>query len=498
MKTFAYRFALLMLAATLSAALFPLPLCAKSVRKPLWAGRFYESDPSGLVHHIDALTKKAAQTRITPPEGKFLRAIVMPHAGYTYSGWTAAHAAQAIAKSRYAKVVLIGPDHRIGLRTAAISDAAAYETPLGRIDLHHDITRLRRQKDLFETLPLNRDREHCLEVILPFLQRYLGTFQLVPVVVGSGDVEKLSHALDAIVDDDTLLVVSSDLSHYLPYAEAVERDHETIEEIINLTPDKLMRDDNRACGKTPLLIAIQMARRHRWQPVLLHYSNSGDTAGDRSQVVGYAAIGFFGDRPANAGENQGKPFGDTQGQILIRLARRTIMEKLGMDTSGPAFTDLDADLRDDRFKRQRGTFVTLTIDGRLRGCIGNLTATGDVLNGVRRNALNAAFRDPRFPPLTIAEMNTTRIEVSILTDPQPLDFKNGQDLVEKLRCHVDGVIVRKGLARATFLPQVWEQLPAPEDFLSHLCRKAGLPPDAWKKKGVDILTYQVQYFEENR
>jgi len=334
-------------------------------------------------------------------------------------------------------------------------------------------------------------------VILPFLQRYLADFQLVPVIIGQGDVQRLSDALDSLINSDTLLVVSSDFSHFLSYSEAVVRDRETIGEIIDLKPAKLVESDNRACGKMPLLILTEIARRHHWQPVLLHYSNSGDTAGDRSRVVGYAAIAFFGDLPMKNTDNTAAQFSEAQGQVLLKLARQTIKDKLGA-AAEPASADLLAALNDDRFSLPCGTFVTLKIKGQLRGCIGNLTSTDTVLVGVRRNAVNAALRDPRFSPLSIDELARTQIEVSILSEPQPLTYRGGQDLVQKLCPHVDGVIIRKGHASATFLPQVWEQLPRPEDFLTHLCRKAGLPSDAWKNSELEVLTYQVQYFEENR
>ena len=132
----------------------------------------------------------------------------------------------------------------------------------------------------------------------------------------------------------------------------------------------------------------------------------------------------------------------------------------------------------------------------MRGCIGNLTSTESVLDGVKRNAVNAAFHDPRFSSLSAAELDRTEIEVSILTEPLPLEYRDTRDLIQKLRVNVDGVIIRKGHSSATFLPQVWEQLPRPEDFLTHLCMKAGLPSDAWKSSELEVLTYQVQYFEE--
>ena len=239
-----------------------------------------------------------------------------------------------------------------------------------------------------------------------------------------------------------------------------------------------------------------MARRHQWQPVLLHYSNSGDTAGDRSRVVGYAAVAFFGDLPMQEKPDTKFRFSQEQGQTLIELARQTIFKKLGQHDFKTTSQLPTGVLQGKNFQSHCGTFVTLKIQGQLRGCIGNLTSTESIIDGVKRNAINAAFHDPRFSPLSNQELEQTKIEVSVLTEPEPLKFHDGEDLLKKLRVNVDGVIIRKGRASATFLPQVWEQLPRPEDFLSHLCMKAGLSSDAWKSSELDVMTYQVQYFEE--
>ena len=185
-----------------------------------------------------------------------------------------------------------------------------------------------------------------------------------------------------------------------------------------------------------------------------------------------------------------------QGQVLVKLARHTIMDKLGRTISGSDSDALTRARQDEGFQFHGGTFVTLKIHGKLRGCIGSLTSTQTVWDGIKRNAVNAAFHDPRFAPLTPKELDQTEIEVSILTEPRPLEHRSGQDLTQKLRVNVDGVIIRQGHASATFLPQVWEQLPRPEAFLSHLCTKAGLPADAWQNPELEVLTYQVQYFEE--
>ena len=184
-----------------------------------------------------------------------------------------------------------------------------------------------------------------------------------------------------------------------------------------------------------------------------------------------------------------------QGQIIITLARHTIMQELGQSVPAEESGILRAGLNDGGLQSRCGTFVTLKRHGQLRGCIGTLTATESIVEGIRRNAGNAAFHDPRFSPLGVKELADIEIEVSVLTEPRPLEYSDDSDLIKKLRVNVDGVILRKDYASATFLPQVWEQLPRAEDFLGHLCKKAGLPRDAWRTSKLEIMTYQVQYFE---
>jgi AmmeMemoRadiSam system protein A len=185
-----------------------------------------------------------------------------------------------------------------------------------------------------------------------------------------------------------------------------------------------------------------------------------------------------------------------EGRLLLRLARSALMEKLGRRLPAGEAERLQSDLKSPRLRMRRGTFVTLTLAGNLRGCIGNLFPTDSLVEGIRRNAVHAAFQDPRFNPLAEVELDQVEIEVSVLTEPQPLSYSAPLDLLQKLRPHVDGVIVRQGYASATFLPQVWDQLPNAEDFLGHLCLKAGLPRDAWKRSRLDVATYRVQRFEE--
>ncbi len=183
---------------------------------------------------------------------------------------------------------------------------------------------------------------------------------------------------------------------------------------------------------------------------------------------------------------------EEQGKYLLSVARKTIKNALFPQEKEP----IKEEGLPPVFYERRGTFVTLTEHGNLRGCIGHIVPQEPLIEGVKENAINAAFRDPRFRPLSPEEFDKIRIEVSVLTDPKPLDYTDAKDLLNKLRPGVDGVIIKKGFHQATFLPQVWEQLPDKQEFLSHLCMKAGLSPEEWKKGSLEVLTYQVQAFEE--
>ena len=186
------------------------------------------------------------------------------------------------------------------------------------------------------------------------------------------------------------------------------------------------------------------------------------------------------------------------GKALLRLARTTIAEKLGRPQTEEDRAACETLRTEEALQRKCGTFVTIKMRGELRGCIGSLVACESIVDGVRSNALNAAFCDSRFRPLTMEELPEIVLEISILSEPAPLAYTDADDLLGKLRPGEDGVIIRKGSLAATFLPQVWEQLPRPEDFLSHLCGKARLPPEYWRQGDLEVSTYTVQHFEEKQ
>ncbi len=454
-------------------------------REPAVAGRFYPAAEKELEKTLQRLIADAGDIQIPSDTGK-LRALVMPHAGYPYSGPVAAHAAAAIPKNGFDRVIVIGPDHRAGLNGLAVSLADAYLTPLGRVPIHPDARNLKNQFDFITEAPrISEKQEHSIEVILPFLQQRLDSFTLIPLVAGRIGPESIVEAVSGLLNGRTLLVASSDLSHFLPYEKAVTKDRHTVDMILDLDDAGLLADKTRACGIGPVSAVIQLARQNRWQPVLLDFRNSGDTAGDKDRVVGYAAIAFF-----DTVDNPGL-LDPAAGRKLVTVARQAIFEKLGLKTEKPA-PDFS---RTESVNKEAGTFVTLKIDGRLRGCIGNIEPKGPIPESVKRNAVQAAFHDPRFPALTREEARRMTIEVSVLTKPEPLEYKEPADLLRSVRKGVDGVIIQKGHGRATYLPQVWEQLPKKERFLSRLCMKAGLSSDAWQKEDLEVFTYQVRHFE---
>lgn len=481
-----------------STVLLPLGLLsrveAEIVRQPVFAGRFYPADPEELKDLLSALDLRARRTPIKLPADSSLKAIVMPHAGYIYSGWTAAHAGHVLRERGFAKIIVLAPDHRVGFRNGMISDVDAYQTPLGRIRLHADARRLREENALFDFNRGSDAREHSLEVVLPFLQYYLKDFELVPVVLGPSNPNAMADVLLPHLGLDTLLVVSSDLSHYLPYEQAVAHDRQTLDLVMGFEVEALAQRENCACGRAPLQVLMTLARRLGWEPVLLHYANSGDTAGDKDRVVGYAALAFYGDAAAPDTVARPQALSPTQGDRLVRLARQTIASAFQDDSPGAQSVRALPD--QPVFDQPCGVFVTLEQQGRLRGCIGNLVAEEPLRTAVPRNALRAAFHDPRFAPLAAEELDTVSISVSVLSPPVRLVYRDARELVDRLQPHRDGVILQRGRARATFLPQVWDQIPEPDSFLNALCRKAGLRPDTWQRENLVIHTYAVQYFDE--
>jgi AmmeMemoRadiSam system protein B/AmmeMemoRadiSam system protein A len=446
---------------------------ATATRPPAVAGSFYPGDPASL---RDDLTACLAVQPAPTPAG-LLKAIIVPHAGYVYSGSTAgkAYALLAPLAGRIRRVVLLGPCHRVAVQGLAAPTVQAFATPLGSIPL--DRAALDALADLPQVVASDaaHAQEHSLEVQLPFLQTVLGEFTLVPLAVGRTGAAEVAQVIARLWGGpETLIVISSDLSHFHGYAEAQKIDHATADHILAL---EQLTSFEQACGALPINGMIAVARQRGLRIERIAQCNSGDTAGDKTRVVGYASFALYEPDAATT---------DIGPALLVR-ARNAIAAQLGQATQAePAHPALN---------QPGATFVTLTQNGALRGCIGSLQAHRPLDQDVRANALAAAFRDPRFPPLTQAELARTRVEVSLLTAPQPMTCSDEADALRRLRPNIDGIIFIAGQKRSTFLPQVWEQIPDPRTFMAHLKQKAGLPADYWSSE-VQLQRYEVQKWKE--
>ena len=246
------------------------------------AGTFYPADPSELRSTVDRLLAQAKARDL-----KGLRALVCPHAGYEYSGPVAASGFKQMVGLDIERVVVMAPSHHVPFAGVAIPDVDALRTPLGDIAMSPWARELAKDSP-FEIDSAPHAKEHALEVELPFLQRVLGRFELVPLVFGEVDEAAVARKLNVGLDERTFVIASSDLSHYYPYEKAVELDRATVQAIVHLDVDTLARRE--ACGRSPVMALIYLAKLRGWKTELLDYRNSGDTAGDRSRVVGYSAV----------------------------------------------------------------------------------------------------------------------------------------------------------------------------------------------------------------
>jgi AmmeMemoRadiSam system protein B/AmmeMemoRadiSam system protein A len=449
-----------------------------TVRPAAVAGMFYPDNPIALKQTLVDLLARARTSALSGAP----KALIVPHAGYIYSGPVAASAYAGLStqRGRIRRVVLLGPTHRVYVRGLALPEADRFSTPLGEVPLDREGMQRLSALPQVTTSAAAHQMEHSLEVQLPFLQQVLGDFQLLPLAVGEATAAEVAEVLENVWGgDETLIVISSDLSHFLPDALARQVDGGTVEDILALNSHL---NHEQACGATPINGLMLAAQRHGLHAVKLDVRNSSETAGDPERVVGYAAFAFTSERTPDQPDTD-------KGTTLLKLARSEIASKLGHEV--PFATQASW------LAEPGASFVTLTRQGELRGCIGTLEAHRPLGVDVRENAVAAAFRDPRFMPLTRDEFDAIRVEVSLLSPTEALTVDDEASALATLRPNVDGVVFEYGHHRSTFLPQVWEQLPEPAEFMAHLKRKAGLPMDFWAE-GIRLSRYSVSKWKEER
>ena len=471
---------------------------ALKIRQPAVAGSFYPADPKELARMIDGFLAKAS-----PPPLENVVALVAPHAGYQYSGPVAAYSYALLKGRKFDRVVVVAPSHYEAFDYSSVYDGAAYATPFGQVPV--DQAFAAKLAKMGPSIKLSGaghtpspDRlEHSIEVQLPFLQRVLGQFELVPVIMGDQSYDAcraLGVALAKLVaGTNTLILASSDLSHYHTYDEAVRIDHKTLKAIEEYDYFDLSRNlDLRvweACGGGPIVATMIAAERlGANQATLLHYANTGDVTGDHSRVVGYGAVALV--KAAGTVKADEAPFTLTwpEKDALLKIARKSVETAV---REGKTYECSTGGM--EALAQERGAFVTLTKNGELRGCIGSVAPVKALYLTVREVAIMAALRDTRFLPVTASELGDLHYEISVLS---PL--RRVMDTRE-IRLGHHGVLIHALGHEGLFLPQVaseekWDRAT----LLEQVCHKAGLPAGTWRDADADLFRFTALVFGESR
>jgi len=467
-----------------------LLVCAafgQEVREAVWAGQFYDADAGRLGAQIDRFLRNV------PPQPDVrgeIKALIVPHAGYVYSGQTAAYAYSLVKGKPYDTVVIIGPSHRFGFKGCSIYPKGGFQTPLGTAAVDEALAAELMKGSGIAFIPEAHDEEHSVEVQVPFVQTVLPGAKIVPIVMGYPEtrtVKALAAALDsACAGKKVLVIASTDMSHFLTKDKANAADAKTIELIRALKADEIERKmeagENILCGGSPVAAAILYARkRGQVRAEVLKYADSAEASGDVSGVVGYVSAVLF-----SGGETAAPSFELTASEKkeLLALARSAV------ETYVRENRVIESPATNPKFAANKGAFVTLKERGRLRGCIGYIEPVAPLDVTIIQTAIYAAVRDSRFEPVSAAELNRLEYEISVLT---PLEEVTNPSLI---RVGKHGLVIEKNGRKGLLLPQVpvendWDR----EEFLAQACLKAGLPKDAWKK-GAKIQSFEAIVFKE--
>lgn len=438
------------------------------------AGTFYPGDPATLRDAVDAFVGAG------PADPRVPKALVVPHAGYVYSGPIAgsAYATLRPARGRIRRVVLLGPAHRVPVRGLAIPEAEVLATPLGELRVDE------RLRELVPWVPRNalaHAYEHSLEVQLPFVLRVLGPdVTVAPFVVGDASADDVARVLSALWGgDETVILISTDLSHYLPYEVARRVDRDTAARIV---AHDVALEGERACGARALAGLALVAQARELEVVPLDLRTSGDTAGARDEVVGYGAFAYY--EP----DHHAPIVGQTSSERLTSIARAAIEVALGV----PGAKLAPPRVEEAWLRAPGAVFVTLRDreTGELHGCTGSLEARRTLYEDVCENAVAAALRDPRAPAIDARDAPSLVVEVSELSPLERVYTRSREALLDLLVPFEHGWVLSWRGRRGTFLPQVWQSIPEPRMFLSELERKAGLAPGFWAPD-LEIYRYRV-------
>ena len=456
---------------------------SQDIRKPIWAGKFYEGRPEVLEKQIDSMLKMSESPGHTT---RGLQALIVPHAGYPYSGPVAASAYSLVQGADYDTAVIIGTSHRYGFRGCSIYLQGGYETPLGITKIDEELAKKLSKASGYGYIPQAHKEEHSIEVQIPFLQKSLPGVKIVPVIMGIPSKKTIFRLADAMVEilpgKKVLVIASTDMSHFLSKKEANTLDSETIGLIrasdTATVIEKIEKRENIMCGGGGVVSALLYSGESDSPRVkILHYADSSAAGGSPDQVVGYLSAAVYSTPPST----KFSLTADEKGELL-NLARSAVNrfvrnnEVITYEPQSPVLLS------------RKGAFVTLKKNQLLRGCIGYIEPVAPLYKTVIQVAIYAASQDMRFKPVSDSELKDLDIEISVLTLPQKI---NDPDIITVGK---HGLIISKGEKKGLLLPQVpIEQKWARKTFLQQTCLKAGLPKDAWKS-GADIFIFEAIVF----
>ncbi|MFH1881562.1 MAG: AmmeMemoRadiSam system protein B [Planctomycetota bacterium] len=476
----------------------------KSVLRSSLAGTWYSDDAEALREQIESFFQKA---QVEPINNVI--ALILPHAGYRYSGQTAVCGLKTTDK-KYKRIIIIGPSHRISMEEIlSVPRVTHYQTPLGQIPLDVEFINKLLKYSLFQNVPQAHKNEHSVQIEIPLLQYSQKDFKLVPIVAGSCSLQTIAKAgniLRSLVDKETLVIASSDFVHfgsnfgYTPFKENMpeqikELDMGAYEYIAALDAKGFLEYKSKTgatiCGYIPIAVLLSMLD----EPAsvdLTNYTTSGELTEDFTNSVSYLSVAFSGawqNNPVIKPQSNDPALTEEDKEQLLTLARKTIVYAL-RNRRVPQASELGITISD-AMRCPRAAFVTLKKNSQLRGCIGDIFPQRPLYRSVIRNAINACVNDRRFLPVAEAECKDITIEISALTVPEPVAS------ADKIRIGTDGVVLSKDGHSAVFLPQV-----APEQgwdvnqMLTRLSLKAQLPAEAWKE-GASFLVFQAVVFGES-
>lgn len=470
------------------------------IREPVVAGTFYPSNPAELKSQLASFFDAAENKKVS----ENAVAIIVPHAGYVFSGQVAASAyAQIDPDKQFSRIFVIGTSHHTVMNGASIYNKGNYRTPLGIVEVDLDLAnQLIDNNRIFKFNEAAHNREHSIEVQLPFLQyRLKKPFKIVPIIISTqtaSTCQKIAQILQPYFTGENLFVISSDFSHYPGYADAVKTDNLTANAIKTNSPEIFAATINEnadknipglatsCCGWSSVLTLLCMTSETPGVDIQhVKYVNSGDTSyGDKQKVVGYNSFVITLNDVKSGAVNFSLSPADKK--ELLQLARETI----DCELNKKELPQLSENKISKAIKSPCGAFVTLTKNDKLRGCIGRFISNEPLYKVVQEMALASAFQDTRFSPVRMNELKDIDVEISVLT---PLKRISSPDEFELGK---QGIYMIKGRNSGTFLPQVAEDTGwSKEEFLGHCAQdKAGIGWNGWKD--ADLYTYEALVFSE--